>query len=140
MGKKRNLNYKTIYIYTMKKLLFILLLSPLLTLAQYRESGDTIFVNNKILLPGDTLHLGMGSDPYKNFVFVTHMPNKKATTAHLLPSSFSLGYLVYKGTQIQKIYNTKIPYKAFWVSNIDNMMSHYVIQLPQAIAAKEIIL
>ena len=123
----------------MKKLLFILLLSPLFSLAQYRESGDTIFINNKILIPGDTVHLGMGSDPYKNFLFVLHMPNKKVSN-YVLPSGFSLGFLVYKGTQIEKVYNTKIPYKCFWVSNIDNMMSHYVIQLQQAIAAKEVIL
>ena len=123
----------------MKKLLFILLLSPLFSLAQYRESGDTIFINNKILVPGDTVHLGMGSDPYKNFVFVSHMPNKKVNS-YTLPSSFSFGFLVYKGTQIEKIGKTKIPYKAFWLGNIDNMLSHYGISLPQAIAAKEIIL
>lgn len=125
----------------MKKLLFILLLSPLFGIAQYRESGDTIFVNNKVLVPGDTVHLGMGSDPYKNFVFVNRLPSKKMPNTNGLSSGYSLTFLVYKGLQDAKIIGRKIlMVQTFWINNIDNFMSHYYIKIPQAIAAKEIIL
>ena len=124
----------------MKKLLFILLLSPLFGLAQYRESGDTIFVNNKMILPGDTLHLGMGSDPYKNFVFINKIPSKKSPNADAMTSGGSLTFLVYKGNQEIKFYGKKFTFKTFWVKNIDNFMSHYTVMFPQAIAAKEILL
>ena len=132
----------------MKKLLFILLLSPLFSLAQYRESGDTIFVNNKILVPGDTLHLGMGSDPYKNFVFVYAKPtvlNAKVVDGQVilnyLNSTEAFNYFIYGGMDFKGKKQIKyggLPY--FYLAGNNKPRNTYFIKVLPALTTKEILL
>lgn len=117
--------------------------------AQYRESGDTIFINNKILLPGDTIHLGLGSDPYKNFLFVNPKPNifnvsisNGQSYLTPLPSSLAFGFLIYKGMQWagKKAVKNKTGNPLFLLNGTKGMINTCYIQFTAAIAAKEIIL
>lgn len=133
----------------MKKLLFILLLSPLFSVAQYRESGDTIFVNNKILLPGDTLHLGMGSDPYKNFVFVTFKPNmfnasviNGVASVSSVRSQQAFKFLIYKGMTYtgKKAIKHQTGYPYFYLNGYRGPYNTCYIQMLPAVASKEILL
>lgn len=129
----------------MKKILLGALMVVLCGISQaqtaptYRESGDTIFVGGKMLLPGDTVYLGFGSDPYKNFLFVMNAPTKQNPSVNRLSYVYSNSFLVYKGTEKKKMYNQKLDYKVFYINGIDNIASHCIIAIPNAIAAKEII-
>ena len=88
----------------MKKILLIILLFPALSFAQqkydYKEVGETYFINGKKLSPGDTIRLGVGSGADKNFVYIWKV--KKPTVNNLLhqtflPESHANSILIYKG-------------------------------------------
>ena len=132
----------------MKKLIIAFLLLPFVGFAQYRESGDTIFVNNKMLLPGDTVHLGMGSDPYKKFLFVKPKPtifnssiSDGVASGPQLGSSVAFKWLLYKGMQITgkraKKYGTGYP--TFWLNGMKGAYNTCYIEFLAAISSKEII-
>ena len=137
------------YIYYMKKLLFILFLSPLFCAAQYRESGDTIFFNNKVIVPGDTIHLGMGSDPYKNFLFVSLRPNgfnssvsSDGISTKSIERRFAYTFAIYKGMSLNEKRTKKFNsgYPIFYLMGYKGPYNTCYIQFPAAAAVKEIII
>ena len=130
----------------MKKLIIAFLLLPFVGMAQYRESGDTIFVNNKMLVPGDTVHLGMGSDPYKNFIFIYLKPTilnismvNGVAQLNYLKSDNAYQYLIFGGMDFkgkkQKKYGG-MPY--FYLNGYKNPRNTFYIKLLPAVESKEI--
>lgn len=107
----------------------------------YNEIGDTIFINGKKIIPGDTLFLGKGSDPLGGFIYIIQKPPKNVLNAALsktkyLTKEFSNTFLIYagrfdEGYGVQKYY---LP--AFYAFN--NKQKLYNISFPQAIKTLEI--
>lgn len=128
----------------MKQLFILFALSPLFSLAQsYRQSGDTLFVNNKAILPGDTIHLGVGSSPYKDFVFIMEKPTNRNVTPGIyttpsLDAASANSFLVYKELFKEKKHGVNISYPVFLVNGSNMPGNEYLIQFPGAIATKEI--
>lgn len=108
---------------TMRKLLFLLLLSPVFCLGQQPEKywdfeflNDTVFYNGKKIVPGDTLFLGWGSGPTKDFLFIVQVP-KKEIVVRYLDRSASNAFMVFNGVRVQKAMKQKIVTPIFYVRN-----------------------
>lgn len=88
------------------------------TLNSYREMGDTIFVNGKRLLPGDTLHLGYGSTQDKTFNYIWQKPGGQMNGADeklkYLTNNFCNGFLIYGGRVDEGFGMMKLYYPVFY--------------------------
>lgn len=108
---------------------------------EYKEIGDTIFVNGKTLLPGDTIHLGNGSAPDKSFIYIWQIPSGSAFKALMsklkyLSNKNSGGYLIYHG-RIDRGYNQmKLFLPAFYSPG--NTKKLFTVNFEQAISYHEI--
>jgi hypothetical protein len=117
----------------MKKIFFALLFLCNTSFEQIRQIGDTIWVNNIKMIPGDTLHLGSGSAPDGGFVYIFADPQK----LRFKYLKKGVQYLIYEG---RKDYGKKMM-KAFMpIFAAPNDKSIYIISFPQAIEAKEIVI
>jgi hypothetical protein len=113
--------------------------------AVYKESGDTIFINEKMIKPGDTLRLGNGSSPTKDFLFVWAVPTMKNMSINngsyepaYLSKMFSNSFLVYVGKQDEG--NKKMPLRTPVFLLGGDKKFKYNIDLISAIKMQEIIL
>lgn len=120
----------------MKKIFFVFLLLPSFAFCQTKQIGDTLWVNDIKFIPGDTLHLGAGSDPDKNYIYVFTQPKPplKFKPEYLKKNA---PYLIYSGMQdfgykVQKFY---LP-----VFIAPNDKRKYTISFPQALETREIII
>ena len=96
------------------KFIILLLLLPFAGKAQvynrdaaqkftYKEIGDTIFINGKTILPGDTIFLGNGSAPDHSFLFIQVVKKLSMfNTPRYLSKEHSRQYLVYKERKLEK--------------------------------------
>lgn len=119
----------------MKKLsigLYVCLLTHL-SFGQIKQIGDTIWINNIKMIPGDTLHLGNGSGPDGNFVYIFADP-QKLKFKYLKKS---VPFLIYAG---RKDYGKKLMKAYMPVFTAPNSKDIYIVSFPQAIETKEIIL
>lgn len=93
----------------MKKYLIILFILPFTVHGQlynhsssdsfkYKEIGDTVFINDTYLTPGDTLFLGKGSAPDRSFIHIYESKTGGFFCFRLryLPNLMSEQYLIYK--------------------------------------------
>ena len=69
----------------------------------FKHSNDTLFIQDKMFLPGDTLHLGFGSGANKQFLFIAQQTSnmkKYVTNQPALPYQFANSYLIYKRIEV----------------------------------------
>lgn len=127
--------------------IFFLLLLSTIGEAQisYKESGDTLILNSIKISPGDTIHLGIGSSPTKDFLFLWQVPTKKnislingSTHPKYLSKMFSNGFLIYHGKVDEGNKKLPLPTPVFFLSGDKNF--EYNIDLVSAIKTQEIIL
>jgi hypothetical protein len=111
--------------------LFVCLLAGS-SFGQINQIGDTVWINNAKLIPGDTLHLGNGSAPDGSFVYIWANPQK----IHFKYLKKGVSYLIYQG---RKDYGKKIMKAYMPVFTAPNDKSLYIISFPQAIESNEII-
>ena len=80
--------------------------------------GDTIFVNGKRLLPGDTLHLGYGSTQDKTFNYIWQKPGGQMNGAEqklkYLANTYCNGFLIYAGRVDEGYGMMKLYYPVFY--------------------------
>jgi hypothetical protein len=135
-----------LYILMTKYLILFLLLIPFpgnaqkASLKSYREMGDTIFINGKRLLPGDTLHLGFGSTLDKTFNYIWQKPSGQMNGAEeklkYLPKNYSNGYLIYGGRIDEGFGMMKLYYPVFYDPH--NKSTRYNVLFLRAIESGEI--
>ena len=128
-----------------KYLIFIALFLPVFCIAQtniynYQEKGDTAYVNGKRLIPGDTLHLGCGSNADKSFNYIWEKPRGKMNGADdkfiYLPATYCNRFLIYAGRVDEGFGMMKLYYPVFY-DPIDKKVQYNVLFL-RAIETKEI--
>ena len=124
----------------MKKtiLLIILVVSCFSVLAQSNPSSTTIYYasNGHTFKPGDELHLGIGSDAMKDFIFVYTNPVS-------LTGKINLGS-VYAGAtfhikSIKTIENKTIGKKTYLVCAGGNIVNYYC-DIEPALATGEVVI
>ena len=131
----------------MKKFQFLLiLLLPIYCFAQkttiynYQDKGDTAYYNSKKLVPGDTLHLGYGSNQDKSFNYIWEMPTGKLNGAAdkyvYLTKNYSNGFLLYYGRVDQGFGMMKLYLPVFYDPNNKNVK--YNVLFLRAIETVEI--
>ena len=108
----------------MSRYFILIFLLPFFTYAQkstlksYREMGDSIFVNGKMLLPGDTLYLGYGSTQDKTFNYIWQKPGGQMNGAEeklkYLTNNYCNSYLIYAGRVDQGFGIMKLYYPVFY--------------------------
>ena len=80
--------------------------------------GDTIFVNGKRFLSGDTLHLGYGSTLDKTFNYIWQKPTGQMNGADqklkYLTNNYSNGFLIYGGREDEGFGLMKLFYPVFY--------------------------
>ena len=80
--------------------------------------GDTLFINGKRMLPGDTLFLGYGSNGDKSFNYIWEKPlgqmNGAAETLKYLTKNYCNGFLLYAGRVDQGFGMMKLYYPVFY--------------------------
>ena len=120
----------------MKKIFFLTIIClPIISFAQLKQIGDTVWVNNTKLIPGDTLKLNNGSAPDQSFVYIFTQPKVLKMKTKYLPKGAP--YLIYKG---RKDFGMKVMKYFLPVFSAPNDKNVYTISFPQAIEAREIIL
>jgi hypothetical protein len=86
----------------------------------YKEIGDTIFVNNKFYVPGDTLFLGKGSAPDNSFLNIYESKGGGffCFKPRYLPKEISGSYLIYKEREKNKPFSSMVytDYYAVFIS------------------------
>jgi hypothetical protein len=133
----------------MKMTLIILFLSFLSNISDaqiiYSESGDTLIINSKRIMPGDTIRLGMGSSPMRDFLFIWQVPTKRNVSFNnngaqprYLSKLFSNGFLIYNGKMDEGNKSLPLPTPVFFLSG--NKDFKYNIDLLSAIKTQEIVL
>ena len=130
----------------MKHCLFLLMLIPGFCFAQkttiynYHEKGDSVFVNGKLLVPGDTLHLGYGSNGDKSFNYIWEIPggdmNGAASKLKYLSKTYCNKYLIYGGRVDEGFGMMKLYYPVFY--DPINLKVKYNILFLKAIEKAEI--
>lgn len=106
---------------------------------KYKEIGDTLFINNSSITPGDTIRLGTGSAPDGSFIFIYQLPLRGLVPKlKYLPKELSNTYLIYTGRKKIKA----IGYNQFYPVFLSNgsKKKEYTITLFQAIETREILL
>lgn len=136
----------------MKKTVILLLLTVILSNAYSQEratygdfsySGDTLFFNNKIFTPGDTVHLGTGSGINKQFLFVSEQTsNMKKHKGMQVPIQWANTFLIYKRIDIvdKKSYGLKINFvEPIFGQSLGEEKTEWMISLTNALKSGEIL-
>ena len=67
--------------------------------ADFKYSGDTLYLGERKFIPGDTIHLGFGSGANKEFRYITQQTSdmsKYSPRNTFLPYEFVNSYLIFK--------------------------------------------
>lgn len=104
---------------------------------KYKEVGDTIFVNNKYFVPGDTLFLNQGSSPDKSFIGVYQQMKGMSLKMKYLPAEYSNLYLIFEGRKQIKNASFKL-YEPIFYDPKDKKKKRYVVSFYHAVMTNEL--
>jgi hypothetical protein len=114
--------------------------------ADFHYSGDTLFIQGKTLIPGDTIHLGFGSGTNKQFLFISQQTSdmrKYSTRNEFLPYQFANSYLIFKRIDIVDKKQSGVPLHfvaPIFGTTLSNERLEWMISFANAINSKEVIL
>lgn len=108
----------------MKHYFCLLVLLPVFCFAQktsiynYHEKGDSVFVNSRLLVRGDTLHLGCGINEDRSFNYIWQVPgggmNGASAKLRYLSKTYCNSYLIYAGRVDEGFGMMKLYYPVFY--------------------------
>lgn len=114
--------------------------------ADFKYSGDTLYLGEKIFVPGDTIHLGFGSGANKQFLYISQQTSdmyKYSTRNAYLPYEFANSYLIFK--RIDVVNKKKAGVQMNFVepifgTTLDNERLEWMISFTNAVKSGEIVL